>query len=100
MKTHPYNFENWPRTAAGAPVFTCTEDATYFAHLCTDEPDEIDLLIRLRKGAHARIAEQRARREPDFQRMLDLAYKAQFYRECLEEIKRINDSQYMLKEGG
>jgi len=100
MKTFANNFGNWPRTRGDEPIFTCTEDAIYYAHLCSDEPDEIDRLTRLRKGAYLRIAEQRGKREPNFQRMMDLAVKAQFYRECLEEIKRINDSKYDLKDGG
>lgn len=96
MKTYSYNFANWPRDAGDSPIFTCTEQAIYYAHLCSDDEDEIDRLTRLRKGAYARIAEQRAKRQPNYQRMMDLAVKAQMYRECLEEIKRINDSKYEL----
>jgi len=100
MKEYSFNFKSWPRTKSDAPIFTCTEQAIYYAHLCSHEPDEIDRLTRLRKGAYARIAEQRAKRQPDYQRMMDLACKAQFYREALEEITRINDSKYELQEGG
>lgn len=100
MKEYPYNFENWPRDAGGNPIFTSTEQAIFYAHLCSHEPDEIYRLTMLRKGAYARIAEQRTKREPNLQRMMDLAVKAQFYRECLEEITRINDSKYELKDGG
>jgi len=96
MIKHTPTFENWIRDAGGNPIFTCSEDAIYYAHLCSHEISEIDRLTRLRKGAYARIAEQRAKREPNYQRMMDLACKAQFYRECLEEIKRINESQYEL----
>ena len=92
MKQYCYNFANWPRTKGDEPIFTCTEQAIYYAHLCSHKPDEIDRLTRLRKGAYARIAEQRAKREPNYQRMMDLACKAQFYRECLEEIQRIEIS--------
>ena len=96
MREHPYNFENWPRTKVDTPIFTCTEQAIYYAHLCSNELSEIDRLTRLRKGAYARIAILRLERQPNYQRMLDLAVKAQFYRECLEEIQRINDSKYEL----
>ena len=76
MIKHPHNLQNWPRSRGGAPIFTCTEEAIYFAHLCSHEQDEIDALTRLRKGAYQAIAELRSRREPNYQRMLDLAVKA------------------------
>jgi len=96
MKTYPYTFESWPRDAGGNPIFTCTEQAIYFAHLCSHNEGQISQLTILRKDAYTRIAEQRAKRQPNYQRMMDLAFKAQLYRECLEEIVRINDSQYEL----
>lgn len=96
MKTYPYTFESWPRTQAGDPMFTCTEQAIYFAHLVSDKIEVVDLLKKLRKRAYYDIATQRAKPTPNHQKMLDLAVKAQLYRECLEEITRINDSQYEL----
>jgi len=96
VKTYPYVYENWPRTNAGDPIFTCTEQAIYFAHLVSDKIEIIDLLKRLRKTVYVDIGLQRSKITPNFQRMMDLAVKAQFYRECLEEITRINDSQYEL----
>jgi len=96
MKEYSFNFKSWPRTKSDAPIFTCTEQAIYYAHLCSHEPDEIDRLTRLMKVAYARIAEHRSKRQPNYQRMMDLAFKAQMYRECLEEIQRIIDSQHEL----
>ena len=96
MKEYLYNFENWPRDAGGNPIFTCTEQAIYYAHLCSHEEDEINRLTGLRMVAYQSIATIRAKRQPNYQRMMDLAFKAQLYRECLEEIARINDSQYKL----
>ena len=96
MKTYPYTFESWPRTKAGVFIFTCTEQAIYFAHLVSDRIEVIDTLIKLRKKAYSSIAQLRAGHSSNYQRMMDLAVKAQFYRECLEEIQRINDSQYEL----
>ncbi|MBA7496007.1 hypothetical protein ES702_06604 [subsurface metagenome] len=96
MRTYPYTFESWPRTKAGKPIFTCTEQAIYFAHLCSHNEGQISQLTILRKEAYQSIATQRSKRQPNYQKMMDLAFKAQFYRECLEEITRINDSQYEL----
>jgi len=96
MIKRSWTFEAWPRTKDNNPIFTCTEDAIYFAHLASDKIEVIDKLKKLRKRAYFEIAVLRKRVTPNFQRMMDLAVKAQFYRECLEEITRINDSQYEL----
>lgn len=96
MKTYPYTFESWPRTQAGDPMFMTTEQAIYFAHLVSDKIETITCLTKARKRAYFEISVQRAKTTPNYQRMMDLAVKAQFYRECLEEITRINDSQYEL----
>lgn len=96
MRTYPYTFESWPRTKAGDPMFNCTEQAIYFAHLVSDRIEMVALLTKLRKRAYFDIAVQRSKPTHNYQRMMDLAVKAQFYRECLEEIQRINESQYEL----
>jgi len=100
MREYSYTLHSWPRDKGGNPIFTCTEQAIFFAHLCSDEEGESDRLALLRKASYVAIAEQRSKREPNYQRMMDLAFKAQMYRECLEEIQRINDSKYDLKNGG
>jgi len=96
MKGAPYTYETWPRTKGNDPIFTCSEDSIFFAHLVSDKIEVINQLTKLRKRAYFDIAVLRSRPTPNLQRMMDLAVKAQFYRECLEEIKRINDSQYEL----
>jgi len=96
MKIYPYTFESWPRDAGGNPIFTCSEQAIYYAHLVSDRIEIIDLLKHLRKRSYIDIGLERSKITPNFQRMMDLAFKAQLYRECLEEITRINDSQYEL----
>jgi len=96
MRTYPYTFDSWPRTKDGTFIFTGSEQAIYFAHLVSDKIEVINQLTKLRKRAYFEIMEQRSKDRPNYQRMLDLAVKAQLYRECLEEIQRINDSQYEL----
>ncbi len=96
MTEYPYTFENWPRTKDNEPILTCSEQAIYFAHLASDKLDVCELLTRLRKRAYNDIMEQRSKDHPNYQMMMDLAFNAQLYRECLEEITRINDSKYEL----
>lgn len=96
MRTYSYTFDTWPRTGDGTFIFTCSEQAIYFAHLASDKIEVVDLLTKLRKKAYFDIGVIRSTASPNLQRMMDLAVKAQFYREALEEIKRINESQYEL----
>lgn len=92
-KSHAYSLDLWPLRVNGEPIFTCTEDAIYFAHLINDRIEWINKLTKLRKKAYFDIGVQRSKAAPSYQRMMDLAVRAQFYRECLEEIKRINEGQ-------
>ena len=91
MVSHAHSLELWPLRKNGEPIFTCTEDAIYFGHLVYDKVEWIDKLTRLRKKAYFDIAVQRSKTTPSYQRMMDLAVRAQFYREALEEVKRINE---------
>ncbi|GAG50071.1 unnamed protein product, partial [marine sediment metagenome] len=34
------SFESWPRTKTGEPLFTCTEDAIFYAHLIFNNKTE------------------------------------------------------------
>lgn len=79
----------WPRTKGGVPVFTCTEDAIFFAHLIFIDANERLRLVHLRRKALFELKVMRSKTSPSYQRMMDLAVKAQFYRECLEEVGRI-----------
>lgn len=99
MRPYPHDLKTWPRRNNGEPIFTCSEDATYFAHLVFDKIEYFDQLTRLRKKAYFDIAALWKKTDPDYQRMMDLAVRAQFYRECLEEIRRLNERKFEL-EGG
>ena len=96
MKIYPYTFESWPRTKTNDPIFTCSEQAIYFAHLVSDNMEMVNRLTELRKSAYFDIGVIRSTPSPNLQRMMDLAFKSQLYRECLEEIQRINESKYEL----
>jgi len=52
MKIYPYTFESWPRSKAGDPMFTCSEQAIYFAHLVSDRIEVFNKLTGLRKRAY------------------------------------------------
>jgi len=89
MRTAPYNFEGWPRTKGGDPIFTCSEDAIFYAHLIIDKISERTKIAKLRQSVLSMLKGMRANDNPNLQRMMNLAVKGQFYRECLEEVERI-----------
>lgn len=89
MRTIPHNFDSWPRTNTGDPIFACSEAAIFYAHLIMDKVQERTRLAKLRQKVLLDLKVMRASDHPNLQRMMDLAVKGQFYRECLEELDRI-----------
>jgi len=89
MRRIPNSYETWPRTKGGDPIFTCSEDSIFYAHLITDSVSEIANLVKLRQKVFSHLKIMRSRNNPSMQKMMDLAVKGQFYRECLEELERI-----------
>ncbi|GAH19934.1 unnamed protein product [marine sediment metagenome] len=83
------SFESWPRTKAGEPLFTCTEDAIFYAHLIINNEMERRKIVRLRLEVMFTLQAMRKKANPNLNRMMKLAVKGQFYRECLEEVERI-----------
>lgn len=89
MRKVPYNFEAWQRTKAGDPIFTCSEDAIFYAHLIFDSLTQRLQIAKLRGKVLSDLARMRAKNSPNMQRMFDLSVEGQLYRECLEELERI-----------
>jgi len=98
-KSHAYSLEVWPLRKNGEPIFTCSEEAIFFSHLIYDKVEWIIYLTRRRKKAYFEIGVLRSQPTPNYQRMMDLAVRAQFFRECLEEVRRINDGKFELPGG-
>jgi len=89
MRTMIMSLNNWPRRKNNEYIFQSTEEAFFFANLALDKPDVISSLKRGRAIALKNISQERVAGFPNLQRMMDLAVKAQFFRECLEEVDRI-----------
>lgn len=89
MRTTVTDFNQWPRTKSLDPIFTCSEDAIFYAHLITDKVSERTKIAKLRAWSLFKLKAMREQHNPNLQRMMDLAVKGQFYRECLEEVERI-----------
>lgn len=83
------DYSNWPRTQAGNPILTDTGDAIFYAHLITGKVSERTKIVKLRQKTLFDLKVMRSKTGPNLNRMMELAVKGQFYRECLEELERI-----------
>jgi len=85
-----YNLEDWPRMKSGDIIFKSTEEAIYYANLVDDRLVAYDLLKKWRKNTYQNLTALRAKKPMSYNRIFDLAVRAQLYREAMEEIKRLN----------
>jgi len=87
---HAYTLDDWPRRKNGELIFTTTNEAMYFANLTDDRLVSYDLLKKWRRNAYQDIERLRSIKVTNYNRIFDLAVRAQLYRECMEEIERLN----------
>jgi hypothetical protein len=87
---HAFILENWPRRKRGDLIFTSTEEAFYYAYIVEDRVSAYDLLKKWRKNAYLDLAKAKLQTPVNYNRVFDLAVRAQFYREAMEEIERLN----------
>lgn len=90
---HAYTLENWPRRKRGDLIFTSTEEAFYYAHIVVDEVLSYSLLKKWRSKTCQDIKAAREKKTINFDRLFDLAVRAQFYREAMEEMTRLNQEE-------
>ena len=87
---HAYTLENWPRRKQGDLIFTSTEEAFYYAYIVEDKHVAYNLLMKWRFNTYREIDALKKKKPLNFDRLFDLAVRAQFYREAMEEISRLN----------
>jgi len=85
-----YTLEDWPRRKNGELIFTTTNEAIYFANLTDDRVGSYNLLKKWRINAYQDIARLRSIKPINYNRIFDLAVRAQLYRECFEELEHLN----------
>lgn len=83
------NFKHWPNHDFGDPIFTCTEDAIFYAHLIADSFAQVSLLVGARHKFLEDLQLYRSAVNPDLQAFHDLAVRCQLLRECIYEVIRI-----------
>ncbi len=85
----------WPTTNTGQPKLFCTEDAYFYANLIYDHEHLIAGIRKYHDQARKDLMELSKDDNADLDAMGNLATKVQYYRECLEEIQRINDDKFL-----
>lgn len=84
------DLKTWPRRKNGEPLFRTTNDAIFYAQLASKKLNTIEEMKQYRKKAHRDLQHVRKGKGPNLDRLMEYAVKAQFFRECYEEIERIN----------
>jgi len=84
------NLNTWPRRKNGEPIFRTTNDAIFYAQLASRKESLVTELHEYRAKAYRDLANQRTKKNPNLDNLMEYAVKAQMFRECYEEIERIN----------
>lgn len=87
---HAHTLNSWPRRKKGDLIFQSTNEAIYYAQICEDRLAAYDLLAKWRKNTLETIKDVKAYASINYDRLFDLAVRAQFYRDAMEEIQRLN----------
>ena len=96
---HAYTLNDWPRRKRGDLIFSSTEEAFYYAYIVEDRVSAYDLLAKWRTNTYQDFKALKLKKPLNYDRLFDLAVRAQFYREAMEEIQRLNDGKFDLPGG-
>ena len=81
---------SWPLTQTKRPILNSTKEAFLYAQLIYNDPLKQAHLVQYREEAYKALKSERESIKPNPQRMMDLAVRAQLYREAYMEASRIN----------
>lgn len=84
------DLKTWPRRKNGEPIFRTTNDAIFYAQLASKDHHVVEQMKEWRNQAHELLMNARKHPNPNFDLLMECAVRAQFFRECWEEIERIN----------
>jgi len=90
-KFNVWTLTDWPRRKNGELIFRDTNEAIYYAYVTDDRLAAYDLFKKWRKKNQQDIDFLKKKDTYNWNRLFDLACRGQFYRECMEEIERLNE---------
>lgn len=85
---------DWPRNEKGEVIFRNTHEAYFYATMfrsCMELMEEIKGLLEITKRD---LHLEREKPTPNRNRMILLACRHQFYKECIDEANRLLQEQY------
>lgn len=85
------DLNTWPLRTNGEPILNNTNEAFLYAQFIHDHFPRQAKLIRCKRATYRTLKKLRESTNPDFDLMMHLACRAQFFRECLEECQRIKE---------
>lgn len=89
MRTKLTDLVNWPTRMNDQPILACPQEAYLYAQLICNYPKMQNDLTRFMNDTFTNLKFERSRGNPNLKIMMDLAYRARLYRECLGEVLRI-----------
>ena len=92
-KFHAYNEDTWPRGKNGEMIFADTNEAIHYANIVREKQVAYNLLKKWRRNAYQNLEFEKTKKPINYDKMFDLAVRAQLYREAMEEIQRINEKE-------
>jgi len=90
-KFHAFTLDDWPRNGRGEVIITSTNEAIYYAGIVKDKQVTYNFLKKWRLNARQNFEWLKLKKPVNYDRLFDLAVRAQFYREAMEEIQRLNE---------
>jgi hypothetical protein len=93
MTTTITDLANWPTKRDFQPILNSTKEALLYAQLIHRHIQKQTDLASYRELTYKLLSVERRRPTPDLQRMMNLAVRAQLFRECLEECQRITNDK-------
>ena len=90
MRDFHTDLKLWPRRKNGEPIFRTTFEAIFYAQLAAKGGGHVKEMKAWREKAHRDLQHVRKDKSPNLDRLMEYAVKAQLFRECYEEIERIN----------
>lgn len=90
---------NWPVRKNGQPLLRSTHEALLYAQLIYGDEGRQSALMTFREEAYKKLRWERRKENPNPQTMMDLAVRAQLFREAFMECLRIKSEEDKPTEG-
>lgn len=99
MRSKISTLVHWPLRHNKEPILNSTEEALFYAQLIHKNPIKQAALVTYRIQTYSQLRVEREKENPDLQFMMDMAVRAQLFREAYVEAARIQHEKFKLSGG-